>query len=74
MTEWRLRPSVRAPTLVIHWLSDRITPLFHGRYLASRIAGARYFEQLGDHFLRFAGSGDNDALFREIAEFLATAG
>jgi pimeloyl-ACP methyl ester carboxylesterase len=67
-------PSVRAPTLVIHRLSDRITPPFHGRYLASRIAGARYFEQLGDHSLRFAGSGDNDALFREIAEFLATAG
>jgi hypothetical protein len=31
-------------------------------------------EQPGDHSLRFAGSGDNDALFREIAEFLATAG
>jgi pimeloyl-ACP methyl ester carboxylesterase len=67
-------PSVRAPTLVIHRLSDRITPPFHGRYLASRIAGARYFEQPGDHSLRFAGSGDNDALFREIAGFLATAG
>jgi DNA-binding SARP family transcriptional activator/pimeloyl-ACP methyl ester carboxylesterase len=67
-------PSVRAPTLVVHRLSDRITPPFHGRYLASHIAGARYFEQPGDHSLRFAGSGDNDALFREIAEFLATVG
>jgi DNA-binding SARP family transcriptional activator/pimeloyl-ACP methyl ester carboxylesterase len=66
-------PSVRAPTLVVHRLSDRITPPFHGRYLASHIAGARYFEQPGDHSLRFAGSGDNDALFREIAEFLAAA-
>jgi len=64
-------PAVRAPTLVIHRLGDRITPPFHGRYLASRIAGARYFEQPGDHSLRFAGSGDSDTLFREIAGFLA---
>ncbi len=35
------------------------------------IAGARYFEQPGDHSLRFAGSGDSDALFREIAGFLS---
>jgi hypothetical protein len=33
--------------------------------------GARYFEQPGDHSLRFAGSGDSDALFAEIAGFLA---
>jgi pimeloyl-ACP methyl ester carboxylesterase len=64
-------PAVRAPTLVIVRLGDRITPPFHGRYLASRIAGARYFEQPGDHSLRFAGSGDSDVLFTEIAGFLA---
>jgi pimeloyl-ACP methyl ester carboxylesterase len=65
-------PSVHAPTLVIHRLSDRITPPFHGRYLAARIAGARYFEQPGDHSLRFAGGGDGDALFGEIAGFLVS--
>ena len=65
-------PSIHVPTLVIHRLSDRITPPFHGRYLAERIAGARYFEQPGDHSLRFAGGGDSDALFREIAGFLAS--
>ena len=67
-------PSVRVPTLVIQRLGDRITPPWHGRYLASHIAGARYFEQPGDHSLRFAGGGDDDALHREIADFLATAG
>ena len=67
---WAL-PSVRVPTLVIQRLGDRITPPFHGRYLASHIAGARYFEQPGDHSLRFAGSGDSEALFGEIADFLA---
>jgi DNA-binding SARP family transcriptional activator/pimeloyl-ACP methyl ester carboxylesterase len=66
-------PAVQAPTLVIHRLGDRITPTYHGRYLASRIAGARYFEQPGDHSLRFAGSGDNDTLFLEIASFLSAA-
>ena len=65
-------PAIHVPTLVIQRLGDRITPRCHGRYLASHIAGARYFEQPGDHSLRFAASGDNDALCAEIADFLAT--
>jgi pimeloyl-ACP methyl ester carboxylesterase len=63
-------PALHVPTLVIQRLDDRITPPCHGRYLASHIAGARYFEQPGDHSLRFAGSGDSDALYAAIAEFL----
>ena len=66
-------PAIHVPTLVIQRLGDRITPPCHGRYLASHIAGARYFEQPGDHSLRFAGSGDSDALCAEIADFLRTA-
>jgi len=65
-------PAIHVPTLVIQRLDDRITPPCHGRYLAARIAGARYFEQPGDHALRFAASGDNDALSAEIADFLAS--
>jgi hypothetical protein len=42
----------------------------HGRYLASHITGARYIEQPGDHSLRFAGSGDSDALCDEIGDFI----
>jgi DNA-binding SARP family transcriptional activator len=53
-------------------LSDRITPPCHGRYLASHIAGARYFEQPGDHSPRFAASGNSEALYAEIADFLAS--
>ena len=67
-----LLPAIHVPTLVIQRLGDRITPPCHGRYLASHIAGARYFEQEGDHSLRFAASGDNDALYAEIADFLAS--
>ena len=65
-------PAIHVPTLVIQRLNDRITPPCHGRYLASHIAGARYFEQPGDHALRFAASGDSEALSAEIADFLAT--
>jgi len=64
-------PAIHVPTLVIQRLNDRITPPCHGRYLASHIAGARYFEQSGDHSLRFAASGDGDVLCAEIADFLA---
>ena len=66
-------PAIRVPTLVVQRRGDRITPPCHGRYLASHIAGARYFEQSGDHSLRFAGSGDSGALHDEIADFLAGA-
>jgi Adenylate and Guanylate cyclase catalytic domain len=63
-------PAIHVPTLVIQRLDDLITPPCHGRYLASHIAGARYFEQPGDHSLRFAASGDHDALCAGIAGFL----
>ncbi len=66
-------PAVHVPVLVIQRLDDRITPPWYGRYLAAHIAGARYFEQPGDHSLRFAAGGDSDALFAEIADFLARA-
>ena len=68
-----LLPAIHVPTLVIQRLDDRITPPCHGRYLASHIAGARYFEQPGDHSLRFSGSGDSDMLFGELEDFLGAA-
>jgi DNA-binding SARP family transcriptional activator/pimeloyl-ACP methyl ester carboxylesterase len=66
-------PAIHVPTLVIQRQDDRITPPAHGRYLASHIAGARYFEQPGDHVLRFASPQDIDAMCAEIADFLAGA-
>jgi class 3 adenylate cyclase len=68
-----LLPAIHVPTLVIQRLDDRVTPRCHGRYLADHIPGSRYFEQPGDHSIRFAGSGDPDALFAEIEDFLAGA-
>ena len=66
-------PAIHVPTLVIQRVDDIMTPPCHGRYLAAHIAGARYFEQPGDHALRFAGSGDIDRLFNEIENFLTGA-
>jgi DNA-binding SARP family transcriptional activator/pimeloyl-ACP methyl ester carboxylesterase len=63
-------PAIHVPTLVIQRSEDIMTPPCHGQYLASHIAGARYFEQPGDHALRFARSGDIDRLFDEIEDFL----
>jgi DNA-binding SARP family transcriptional activator/pimeloyl-ACP methyl ester carboxylesterase len=66
-------PAIHVPTLVIQRLGDRINPPFYGRYLASHIAGARYFEQPGDHVLRVAGPEDLEGMFAEIEDFLAVS-
>jgi len=66
-------PAIHVPTLVIQRSGDKINPPCYGRYLQAHIAGARYFEQPGDHSLRFSAGGDNDALFAEIKDFLMGA-
>ena len=53
-------PAIHVPTLVIQRLGDRINPPFYGRYLASHIPGARYFEQPGDHVLWFASESTTE--------------
>lgn len=64
-------PAIRVPTLVIHRRGDRINPPFYGRYIAEHIAGARYFEQPGDHALRFAEGEELEAMFAEVQDLLA---
>ena len=63
-------PAIRVPALVIQRADDRITPPFHGRYLAAHIHGVRYFEQPGDHLLWL---GDTEAMVAEIERFLTEA-
>jgi DNA-binding SARP family transcriptional activator/pimeloyl-ACP methyl ester carboxylesterase len=63
-------PAIGVPTLVIQRADDRITPPFHGRYLAAHIHRARYFEQPGDHLLWL---GDTDGMVAEIERFLTEA-
>jgi pimeloyl-ACP methyl ester carboxylesterase len=61
-------PAVRVPTLVVHRAGDRPVPVAWGRYMAERIAGAKYVEFPGDD--HFPWVGDVDALLSEIEEFL----
>jgi len=61
-------PTIHAPTLVIHRTGDRDAHVEEGRWLAERIAGARFVELSGDDHLPWVG--DQDAILDEIQEFL----
>ena len=61
-------PTIRVPTLVLHRSADRCLKVEEGRYVASRIPGAKYVELPGADHLPFVG--DQDAILGEIEEFL----
>jgi len=63
--------SIRVPTLVIHRTDDARVKIAGGRYLAKKIAGARFVEVPGrDHPI---WTGDIDSVVDEIGEFLTGA-
>jgi pimeloyl-ACP methyl ester carboxylesterase len=64
-------PSIRVPALVIHRKNDACLPVEGGRFIASRIPGAKYVELEGKDHLPFAG--DQDEILDEIEEFLTGA-
>jgi len=59
--------AVRVPTLVLHSRDNQFCRAGHGRYLADRIAGARYVELDGADHVPWAGDAD---FAGEIEEFL----
>jgi class 3 adenylate cyclase len=61
-------PRIHVPTLVMHRSQDKAWDVRHSRYLAERIAGARYVELEGRDSLPFVG--DSDAIVEEMEEFL----
>jgi class 3 adenylate cyclase len=62
-------PTVRVPALVLHRQTDAAVPVENGRYLASRIPGAKYIEYADcDDHLIFAG--DWPTLCGDIEEFV----
>jgi pimeloyl-ACP methyl ester carboxylesterase len=66
-----LLPTIRVPTLVMHRTGDRDINVEEGRYIASRISGARFVELPGaDHFM---WTEDADRVLDEIEEFLTGA-
>lgn len=69
-----LRPvlsAIHVPTLVLHRAGDRDSSIEEGRYLASRIPGARFVELAGEDHLPWVG--DQDAVLGEVEEFLTGA-
>jgi hypothetical protein len=62
-------PTIRVPTLVLHRTGDRCLRVDEGRYLASRIPGARFVELPGVDHLPFAG--DQESMLHEIERFLS---
>ena len=61
-------PAIRVPTLILHRKDDQPVRVANGRYLAERIAGAKYVELQGaDHLWWF---GDTDSVLAEVREFL----
>jgi len=60
--------TVRVPALIVHRRDDARIKFAGGRYLADKIAGARFVELIGrDHPI---WTGDIDAVVDEIEEFL----
>src|SRR5215475_1758807 len=64
-------PSIRVPALVIHRRDDACLPVEGGRFVASRIPGAKYVELEGKDHLPFVGN--QDEILDEIEEFLTGA-
>jgi pimeloyl-ACP methyl ester carboxylesterase len=62
-------PIVRVPTLVLHRRADGAIPVENGRYVASRIAGAKLiiYDDCGDHAI-FAGNWPT--LCGDVEEFV----
>ena len=61
-------PAIRVPTLILHRTNDMAMRVEGSRYMAERIAGARYVELPGPDHLPFVG--DQDAILDEIEGFL----
>ncbi len=61
-------PTIRVPTLVIHRTGDLCLKVEEGRYVASKIPGAKFVELPGVDHLPFVG--DQDAILDPIEEFL----
>jgi pimeloyl-ACP methyl ester carboxylesterase len=61
-------PTIRVPTLVLHRTGDHDVDVAEGRYLASKIPGARFVELPGDD--HWISAGNPDEIAGEIESFL----
>jgi DNA-binding CsgD family transcriptional regulator len=65
----RVLPDIAVPTLIVHRTRDMLVPVECSRFIATRIAGARYLEQPGEDHMYWLG--DQDATLSAIRGFLA---
>jgi pimeloyl-ACP methyl ester carboxylesterase len=61
-------PTIRVPTLVIHRTDDLDAKVEEGRWIASRIPGAKFVELPGQDHLPWVG--DQDSVLDEVEQFL----
>src|SRR5262249_41995351 len=61
-------PTIHVPTLVLHRSGDRESSVDEGRWIAGRIANARFVELPGDAHIPWVG--EQDEVLDEIEEFL----
>jgi pimeloyl-ACP methyl ester carboxylesterase len=61
-------PRISAPTLILHRGRGHFIPATHGRFLADRIAGARYVELSGADSLYWVGEAG--LILDEVEEFI----
>jgi pimeloyl-ACP methyl ester carboxylesterase len=61
-------PTIHVPTLVLHRTDDLEANVEEGRWIAGRIAGAKFVELAGPDHLPWVG--DQDVLLDEVEEFL----
>jgi pimeloyl-ACP methyl ester carboxylesterase len=61
-------PTIGVPTLVLHRTGDHDVNVAEGRYLASKIPGAKFVELPGDD--HWISAGNTDEIADEIEEFL----
>lgn len=64
----RVLPAIRVPTLILHSVNDRAMDVGHGRYMAERIAGAKFIELSGPDHVPYLS--DAEVVGDEIEEFL----
>jgi pimeloyl-ACP methyl ester carboxylesterase len=64
----QLLSAIRVPTLILHRTGDRDIDVRGSRWMAGKIAGAKYAELAGDDHLPWVGG--QDAILDEVEEFL----
>lgn len=64
-------PAIHVPTLVVHVIGDRACDIGEGRYIASRIPGARIVELPGVDHMFYASERLVEAVAAEVEAFVA---